>query len=89
MQLSRKTLQTNLSGTKLKVTPSDHPFKMTKWFWQNIGLQNCPMVNSIVDIVAKTAKVSTAFECSLCKVDCWNSHLIAGSPRKRRQGGNL
>ena len=89
MQLSRKTLQINLSGTKLKVTPSDHPFKMTKWFWQNISLQNCPIVNSIVDIVGKTAKVSTTFECSLCKVDCWNSRLIIDSPRKRRQGKKL
>ena len=58
MQLSRKTLQTTLSVTKLKVTPSDHPFKKTKWFWQNISLQNCPMENSasIVDITAQTAK---------------------------------
>ena len=23
--------------------------------------------------------------CSLCKVDCQNSHLVAGSPKKRRQ----
>ena len=38
--------------------------------------------------------LSITFECSLCKVplykpsstkDCWNSHLIAGLPKKRRQ----
>ena len=33
----------------------------------------------------KSKRVSTTFECSLCKVDCWNSHLSAGSPKKRRQ----
>ena len=26
----------------MKVTPSDHPFKKTKWFWQHISFQNCP-----------------------------------------------
>ena len=45
MQLSRKTLQTTLSVIKLKVTPSDYPFKKTIWFWQNISFQNCPTEN--------------------------------------------
>ena len=40
---------------------------------------------SIVYMAAKRARVSTTFECSLCKADCWNSHLIAGSSKKRRQ----
>ena len=58
MQLSRKTWQTTLSSIKLKVTPLDHPFKKTKWFWQNIIFQNGPMKipASIADMVMKTAK---------------------------------
>ena len=58
MQLSRKTLQKTLSVIKLKVTPSGHPFKKTKWFWQNISFQNCPMENSvsIVDMATKKGK---------------------------------
>ena len=58
MQLSKKVLQTTLSVIKLKVTPSDHPFKQTKWFWQNISFQNCPMKNSasIVAVATKIAK---------------------------------
>ena len=58
MQLSRKTLQTTLSVIKLKITHSDHPFKKTKWFQQNISFQNCSMENSasIVNIAGKTAK---------------------------------
>ena len=31
-------------------------------------------------------RVSTTFECPLCKIDCWNNHLITGSHKKRRQG---
>ena len=30
-------------------------------------------------------RVSTTFECILCKMDCWNSHLTADSPKKRRR----
>ena len=58
MQLSRKTLQTTLSVIKVRVTPSDHPFKKIKWFWQIIRFQNFPMENSafIVDMATKTAK---------------------------------
>ena len=58
MQLSRKALQTTLSVIKLKVTPSDHPFKKTKWFWKSISFQNFPMENSasIVYMAAKTVK---------------------------------
>ena len=58
MQLSRNTLQATVSVVKLKVTLSDHPFKKTKWFWQNSSFQNCPLQNSasIVDMVAKIAK---------------------------------
>ena len=40
MQLSRKTLQKTLSVIKMKVTPPDHPFQKTKWFWQSICFQN-------------------------------------------------
>ena len=44
--------------TKLKATPSDHPLKKTKWFWQNISFSNRTMENSasIVDMAKKTAK---------------------------------
>ena len=58
MQLSRKTLPTPFPVIKLKVTPSDHPFKKTKWFRQNISFQNCTMEDSasIEDKAAKTSK---------------------------------
>ena len=52
MQLSRKTLPTPFPVIKLKVTPSDHPFKKTKWFCQNISFQNYTME----DKAAKTSK---------------------------------
>ena len=46
--LFKEKFQTMLSAIKLKATPSDHPFKKTKWFWQqNIGFQNCPMENPV------------------------------------------
>ena len=46
---------------------------------------------SIVVMAVKTAKecLQHLFECFLCKVECWNSHLIAGSPKKRREEKNL
>ena len=58
MQLSRKTLETTLSVIKVKVTPSDHPFKKTRQFWQSISFQNFPMETSasIEDMAKKTAK---------------------------------
>ena len=59
MQLPRKTLQTTLSVTKLKVMPSDRPFKKSTWFWQNINFQIalCKQSSaSMVDMDAKTVK---------------------------------
>ena len=58
MQLSRKTLPTPFPVIKWKVTPSDHPFKKTKWFRQNISFQNYTMEDSasIEDKAAKTSK---------------------------------
>ena len=66
MQLLRKTLQTNLSVIKLKVTPLDHPLKKTKWFWQHISFQNHSMENpgDIVDIRGYfRLKLNPTFEC--------------------------
>ena len=39
MQLSRKTLETTLSVIKVKVTPSDHPFKKTDSFGRASGFK--------------------------------------------------
>ena len=62
MQLSRKTWQTTLSSIKLKVTPLDHPFKKTKWFWQNIIFQNSPMKIPASIGHENSKRVSTTFE---------------------------
>ena len=97
MQLSRKTLQTTLSVIKLKVTPSYYPSKKTRWFWQNINFQNCPIGHlgrMIWECYFQLGKIcfhsrhGHKNSKSLCKVHCWNSHLIAGSSRKRRQEKN-
>ena len=97
MQLSRKTLQTTLPVIKLKVTPSYYPSMKTRWFWQNINFQNCPigllgrMIWGCYFQLGKLcfhSRHGHKNSKSLCKVDCWNSHLIPGSPRKRRQEKN-
>ena len=69
---------------------------MTKWFWQNIILQNCPMEYraSTVDVAAKTAKACLQhLNAPYAQCHCVNhyqqrsSHLIAGLPKKNTGKG--
>ena len=92
MQLSRKTLQTILSVIKLKVTTSNHQIILSRrkmvlaehhfpdFLWKFASIYfNCRHG------CGNSKRVPTTFQCSSCKVDCWSSHLLAGSLKKRRQ----